>query len=94
MAFIGCGLLGLAWLVFRGMIESKRLIPIILATVWASFVLGGTIAVGKEYPQETFRNAFLFAVMLGVVSLPVFIYSARRWRNQEQNPNDESDDAT
>jgi len=68
-----------------------RLVFVAQAVAWLGFVIGGSVAVGQEYPQESNRDFLLFAVMLAVLSLPVAIYWGYRWHNQKRYF-DESDD--
>jgi hypothetical protein len=93
VALLGCGLLYLAWAVYRRQIIAWRLMFFIHAAAWLGFVWIGTHMVGSEYPQESRRNTLLFAAILAIVSLPVAIFSGCRWQNQKRHFYDDSDDA-
>ncbi|SDS52246.1 hypothetical protein [Opitutus sp. GAS368] len=83
VTLFGCALLYLAWLVSRRHIMAWRLMFFAQGAAWASFVVGGSLTVGREYPQASSRDTLLFALLLTVVSLPVALYWGFRWRKQK-----------
>jgi hypothetical protein len=82
-ALLGCGLLYLARMIRQRRILAWRIVLLGSVIAWANFVVAGTYSIAKQYPQESTRDTILFAAMLAVISLPVFIYWAWRWRKQK-----------